>query len=386
MNLMGILRYVSIGTLLLSMICGSFTENGMKKAVAQEPERVPGVVIAHSPASSGRYIGSPSLAVLPDGEYVASHDFFGPKAGDQDSATSEVFSSTDKGESWRKIAEIQPLFWGKLFMHNGRLYILGTRCEYGDLLIRRSEDGGRTWTEPDDSKTGLLAKGPYHCAPCRTLIHGGRLWRSVEFFTGGDWGSFETMVLSAPVDADLLDARSWTFSERLPRQPEFCWLEGNVITDPGGHIVNVLRTNLGGDDKATIVHVSDNGRNLSFDPESDVIDMPGGGVKFTIRFDPVTSRYWSLVSKQTNPAAFRNHLVLTSSTDLRNWRVEATILYHPDTEKHAWQYLDWQFEGEDMIAVSRTAYDDGLGGAKDAHDANYLTFHRIGDFRSRAGK
>ena len=40
-----------------------------------------------------------------------------------------------------------------------------------------------------------------------------------------------------------------------------------------------------------------------------------------------------------------------------------------------------QFEGEDIIAVSRTAHDDGLGGAHDMHDANYLTFHRVRDFR-----
>ena len=38
----------------------------------------PGVVIDYSPAKSRQYIGSPSLAVLPNGEYVASHDFFGP--------------------------------------------------------------------------------------------------------------------------------------------------------------------------------------------------------------------------------------------------------------------------------------------------------------------
>jgi hypothetical protein len=36
-----------------------------------------GIAIDHSPASSERYIGSPSLALLPDGGYVASHDFFG---------------------------------------------------------------------------------------------------------------------------------------------------------------------------------------------------------------------------------------------------------------------------------------------------------------------
>ena len=111
--------------------------------------------------------------------------------------------------------------------------------------------------------------------------------------------------------------------------------------------------------------------------------MPGGGVKFTIRYDKTTSRYWSIVSKQTNPEAYRNNLVLTSSADLRDWRVESPLLYHADGEKHAWQYIDWQFDGDDIIFVSRTAYDDGLGGASNAHDANYLTFHRIADFRKR---
>ncbi len=39
--------------------------------------QVPGVVIDHSPARTGQYIGSPSIAILPDGSYVASHDLFG---------------------------------------------------------------------------------------------------------------------------------------------------------------------------------------------------------------------------------------------------------------------------------------------------------------------
>jgi hypothetical protein len=87
------------------------------------------------------------------------------------------------------------------------------------------------------------------------------------------------------------------------------------------------------------------------------------------------------VNKQTSPVAYRNKLVLTSSTDLRNWRVESSLLQHADADRHAWQYVDWQFDGDDMIYVSRTAFDDGLGGAHTAHDANYLTFHRIVDFR-----
>ncbi len=48
---------------------------------------------------------------------------------------------------------------------------------------------------------------------------------------------------------------------------------------------------------------------------------------------------------------------------------------------HGFQYVDWKFEGEDLIAVSRTAFDDGLGGAANYHDANFITFHRVCNFR-----
>jgi hypothetical protein len=264
------------------------------------------------------------------------------------------------------------------------LYVLGTRHEYGVLLIRRSADGGRTWTEPAAPATGLLRAGRYHCGPCRILIHNGRIWRSVGDFTGGRWGDFGVLVMSAPIDADLLNAESWMFSRPLPKPPEFTWLEGNVVLDPDKKLVNILRTNRGGADKAAIVRVRPDGTELHYDPDNDFIDMPGGGVKFTVRYDERTSRYWSIASKQTNPTAYRNNLVLTSSVDLRNWQVESPLLSHPDSEKHAWQYVDWQFDGDDIIFVSRTAFDDGLGGAHSAHDANYLTFHRITGFRTRA--
>ena len=55
--------------------------------------------------------------------------------------------------------------------------------------------------------------------------------------------------------------------------------------------------------------------------------------------------------------------------------------YHQDVRKHGFQYPDWQFAGDDIVAVSRTAYDDGVGGAHNYHDANFLTFHRISGFR-----
>jgi hypothetical protein len=65
--------------------------------------RVPGVVIDHVPATSGLYIGSPSLAILPKGDYVASHDFFGPKSGEFKSARSGTGPRTPAASAirWR---------------------------------------------------------------------------------------------------------------------------------------------------------------------------------------------------------------------------------------------------------------------------------------------
>jgi hypothetical protein len=71
-----------------------------------------------------------------------------------------------------------------------------------------------------------------------------------------------------------------------------------------------------------------------------------------------------------------------SSPDLKSWTIQRTILEHPDPLQHAFQYVDWQFEGKDLIVASRTAFDDETGGAHRAHDANYLTFHRVANFRT----
>jgi hypothetical protein len=264
---------------------------------------------------------------------------------------------------------------------------MGTAGQYGGAVIRRSTDGGLTWTTPKDSRSGqLFAEGQYHCAPVPVVVHNGRLWRAMEDRNPPEgWGSnFRSFVMSAPADANLLDADSWTSSNRLrfePGWPGRAWLEGNIVVTPDNKLVNILRVENKEQELAAVVRVSQDGKSVSFDPEKDFIHFFGGTNKFTIRPDPVTRRYWSLVNKQKDPDAYRNVLTLVSSPDSRDWRVESVILQHPDNEKHAFQYVDWLFEGDDIIAVSRTAYEDGLGGAHRAHDANYLTFHRIANFR-----
>jgi hypothetical protein len=46
--------------------------------------------------------------------------------------------------------------------------------------------------------------------------------------------------------------------------------------------------------------------------------------------------------------------------DLIRWTVDSILLKHPDPLKHGFQYADWQFDGRDIIFVSRTAYSADL--------------------------
>lgn len=348
-------------------------------AVAANP---PGVIIDKSADPARVYIGSPSIAVLPDGNYVASHDFFGPGTGFNQSA---VFGSGDRGKTWHKLADLDAQWWSTLFVHKGDLYIIGTSREYGNIVIRRSTDGGKIWTVPKDKSSGLLREDArYHCAPVPLTIHDGRLWRAFEL-AEGKREQWSALVISAPLEADLLKADNWLLSEPLQHLWSTSqWIEGNVLVTPEGKLVNILRSNLKparpgeGDNRAAIIHISEDGRKLTHDRDKDMITFPGGAFKFTIRFDPKSQRYWSLVNDQPDADTLRNILALSSSADLRNWKVESILFRHADSKNHAWQYVDWLFEGDDIIAVSRTAWD----GSHNYHDANFMTFHRFKNFRA----
>ncbi|MFO1461792.1 MAG: carbohydrate-binding family 9-like protein [Verrucomicrobiota bacterium] len=357
----------------------------------------PGVILAHASPRSREYLGSPSIAKMPDGSLVASHDFFGPGST---SDTIHVYGSTDGGRTWQRRGETQG-FWSSLFVHRGALYLLGTSRQDGWITIRRSPDGGRTWTSPTNAATGLIrSDGRYHCAAVPVVEHGGRLWRSMEDAMGpGGWAAyFNSFVMSIPVDADLLNAANWTLSNRLPRDPQWLdgkfggWLEGSVVVTPGGGLANVLRVDYRDpDEKAAMVSVSADGRTVRFDPAEGFMAFPGGCKKFAIRQDPKDGSYWSLANwippQQRGGAVdrIRNTLALIHSTDLRHWEVRLVLLQHPDRERHGFQYADFLFDGEDLLGLVRTAFDDSDGGAPSAHDANYITFHRWPGFRTLRG-
>jgi hypothetical protein len=355
----------------------------------------PGVVIDHSPAKSKQYIGSPSLAVLHTGEYVASHDFFGPGSTND---TTVVFASKDKGTTWEKRSTIKGQWWSTLFEHRKQLYLFGTTKEYGSCVIRKSTDGGKTWTNPTSAASGLLhGEGMYHCAPVPVVIHNGRIWRAMEEREGPAWGAFKAFMMSVSEDVDLLNAANWTSSNRIgpimqgPDGKVGGVLEGNAVVAADGSIANVLRLDQPSfDEYAVIMRVNADGKTLSFDAAKDFIHFPGGSKKFTIRFDDRSQKYWALVnhvpdpyrSAGRRPSQTRNTLALACSTDLRKWEVRKELLTDADVVTVGFQYVDWLFEGDDLITVVRTAFPEADGTrAHNAHDANWMTFHRFEGFR-----
>ena len=378
----------------------------------------PGVVIDETPEPATAYVGSPSIAILPDGSYVASHDFFGKKG--RWLRTTSIFGSGDRGATWHLLAHLSDQTWSTLFFHDDALYLLGAAKEYGDIIIRKSTDGGQTWSTPTDASHGLLFPGTFHCGPTPVVVHGGRIWRAFERYSGtdGSWSGrfFHSLVISVPEKADLLQAANWTRTNDIAFDGNWVpgfrtgWLEGNVVVAPDGNVVNLLRVNapptlqdrfeLEGPaagiprfELAARIEIAADGSSASFDPARGFFRFPGSQSKFTIRFDPTSHLYWSLVNKITNPYSGypptispelqRNVLVLTSSPDLRHWDEHYIALrWHEGLpfstkDRVAFQYVDWQFDGDDLVAVSRTSWN-----GQSYHNANFLTFHRVPHFRT----
>lgn len=360
---------------------------------------VPGTIVNHSLKRSEIYLGSPSIVVLEDGSYLVSHDESGPGTTGRPNVT-RIYKSYDKGETWTRTSSIETgQTWSGLFLHENEIYLMGTKGPTLDCYIRKSVDGGLIWSEPSDRENGKLLSWKCHTSSVPVVSHKGRLWRAMEVKNPDNniWPQkYNAMIMSMDVNDDPLKASSWTVSNQLPFDSRYLgglfggWLEGNAVPAPDGSMKLIMRVEIPTANQGeyiAIIDVSEDGNTISFDPESGFVKMPGGAKKFCIKYDDVSGRYWTLSNyvkpeyKGKNPGTVRNTLALCSSQDLYDWTMHKFVLEHNDVEYHGFQYVDWQIEDDDIVFVSRTAYDDEDGGADSAHNSNYITFHRIEGFR-----
>jgi hypothetical protein len=296
-------------------------------------------------------------------------------AGSRPQNLTLLFRSDDKGISWRYVTDLFPSFWGTLFEHRDSLYMLSVSNEYGDLLIGRSEDEGRTWTMPTVIMRGSACtreKG-LHKAPVVVTKIKNRFWVDLEY---GAWScrEFSNGLFSIDENAELLDAENWTCTGFLHHNK--AWekaedipgaIEGAVVEGPKGEVFNLLRY---APDKALML------KNSADKPEEmpefyKIIDFPMGHTKFEIRRHP-----GGIYIAVGNRLPLRNILSVYTSKDLEHWEFYGDILNYEalPKEKTAFQYPAFVFDGDgEILVLSRTAFN----GAASFHDNNYQTFHRV---------
>ena len=338
---------------------------------------------------SGRYLCSPSLVRHPDGYLLASMDLY---AGAHPQNLTLIFRSDDNGETWHYVSELMPCFWGKMFTHKGELYMLACSTEYGDLLIGKSTDGGKSFSAPVTLLRGSNGKNGncgVHKNPQNVLVYNGRLYNTLEW---GAWKNTEyyhaAMVMSCNVEDDLLSPESWSFSEPVKYDPAWTGvapdgfkgnIEGTLCVAPDGKLFNLMRYQT--EEKkilAYAVNTEDADAPLVY---SHPIDFPANLSKFMIKKDEKTGRYYSVATRRIDePATRRNLLSLLASDDLLNWKVVCDLIdkRYDNVDKTGFQYVDFEIEGNDIIYLCRTAINE----PHNYHDSNYSTFHRIKDFRS----
>jgi len=342
-------------------------------------------------AFSGNYLASPTIVRHPDGHLLASMDIFGIQTPQN---LTLIFRSDDDGETWHYVTELCPCFWGKLFIHKGEVYMLSVSTEYGDLLIGKSSDGGKTWGAPTVILRGSCKTNFAGChkSPMNIVNYNGRIYETMEW---GSWreGYHAPMVMSCDENDDLLVPENWSFAEPIKYDPNWegtaegyssgC-IEGTLVIFPNGKLYNVMRYDMFnttpnfGLALAFEVNKEDHEAPLTY---SHPIEFPANHSKFIILKDEVSGKYYTVASRIRNHTCkgHRNLLSLMCSEDMVKWDVMCDVIdrsqEHPG--RVGFQYVDFIIEGDDILMLIRSGYNY----PSDFHNSNYCTFLRLKNFR-----
>ncbi len=338
---------------------------------------------------SGQYLCSPSLVRHPDGYLLASMDLY--KGGGPQNLNL-IFRSDDDGETWHYVSELMPSFWGKLFVLNNELYMISCSTEYGDLLIGKSLDGGKTFTPPTTilHGSGKGEQGGVHKNPQNVLVYENRIYITIEWC---DNGAFAPTVISCDCSKDLLDYRNWVIPEPLKYNPNWegvakgesigC-IEGTLVVSPENKVYNIMRYwqhKCVPDHGLALVYEVDTKNPKNQIKYAYAMDFPANLAKFMIKKDEKTGAYYTICSRITDPVRIhsRNLLSLMVSYDLKKWEVVSDLIDERDKDPMytGFQYVDFTIEGDDIIWLCRTAQNQ----AHNYHDSNYITFHKLKNFR-----
>ncbi|MGZ0707800.1 hypothetical protein ACWPKO_05640 [Coraliomargarita sp. W4R53] len=367
---------------------------GQVSLYSQSHANAPGVIINEIPSPKSYsiyvpkpiYVSDPSILVLSNGDYLASHAQFGGASNSSNEGKTQIFRSSDKGQTWTKVNggnNLNGILRGSLFEHNGVIYLSGSNHDSNGSkhVIMRSDDWGDTWDSQNFTAGGFAT-------PDNLVSYDDRRWLAST-----------TTSASFASNNDPFEEASWLKSGGFPALNE-SWLEDTFSTADNfigeGQITASTTQGINILSKVRMlpyIAVSSvnptNGR-VSFDPEMDLINLRGGEKKISIRYDEISKKYYMLANPilpahdntSLAPDLVRNTAAVLSSQDLRRWRMEKIFLYSKNIDYEGFQYFNFDFDGDDIVLAARVAFNVGGNKPPRGHDSNLLTFHRIADFRN----
>jgi hypothetical protein len=341
---------------------------------------------------------APALIQLSDGRFLCSvqlwsRDETAEKLYGKDRCL--IFKSDDKGTSWQEIARL-PFATGKFLQHQDRIYFIGAGTNWQGLWVCYSKDRGKNWSSPIQ-----VIEGKVYAASTGWIVHQNTLYWAMDDMKPSvtDRGVF---AVAADLSRELDSPNAWRKSNIIkhPGIPEVFgrgshnkgkWLEPNVIYFNGRlHLVvrvRVSRNKIDGlvPNIGAICDLSDNNHQLDL-AFSHYYNIPGAQNHFHIVYDSVTALYWMTCNQVTGIAKNlyrgwgkeRRFLMLYFSIDGQNWLPADCLAMWPK-ERQAFNYCTPVIDGNDLLFVSRTAKH-----AKNQHDNDMITFHRVKNFRQSA--
>lgn len=350
-----------------------------------------------------------------------------------------IYVSDDGGRTWQ-FKTGAPMHHARPFVAGDAVYVLG---HHGYLAVMRSTDKGDTWeTAVRLTESTGWHQAPCNVWYARGKVYLVMERKTDPDFQGWPVSVLAPVVMSAPVKADLSDPKSWTYSNEycfrdaveefgdpnligapfFPRgltapdsttdrrtMSDIGWLETNIVQftdpdnvwhDPAGRTFHLwMRAHTGSTNLACVAKAveSEDGSltvTLAKAPSGEpmlYVPCPGGQMKFHILYDAQTKLFWLLSSQATDsmteptklpenrynlPNNERHRLMLHFSKNCVDWCF-AGLVADSGNAGQGRHYASMIFSGDDLLVLSRS----GDHRAKDAHNGNVITFHRVRDFR-----
>lgn len=368
------------------------------------------VVVLHNPDPE-YYVEGPGLARMEDGALVAVVPVVPREQWSKERratrSVTHILRSQDGGRTWARQSEL-PYYSAVPWTRKGSLYLFcnkgGVEWRNDDVVLLRSDDSGKTWSEPV-----TLFQGHYWNCHTGMVQHADRLyWATDDLALGSRRGP---CLIAGDLSGDIMNPASWRISKPVPfpGAPKEFWhpkyasssdqyLEPNVIEVNGR--LRVL---------ATVKFKRQTSASLSavFDArdQGGALDlkfvqynaMPGGQLKFCVVRDEPSKLFWATSNLAADSqdamgwqaaaekagrfragAGDRRFLMLHYSVDGLNW-FPAGCVARAEKMSQSFMYARPVVDGDDLAIIVRSSQN-----GPHQHDADTATFHRVKNFRQLA--